>query len=245
MNDSSQNADSEFDFCNLETNMAINTPSQVSTVLYARCTPGLSEFFDDKISAKHNKRTQRKSNQTTMGDDIIDSPCRGSASVRRELRYESTQSDGPNGQKMNNNNETPGQKCRFYFRKKFDKLIKFKRTKMKRMDNIVTSTPNHFLDSFGSNEGLDTPKNIRKWRESMRHEHDTAYTARNTFRYQCGHCNRTWCHNWELVYHVREHHAGYRFWFHRSYRCALCSSAFLFNRFLVWHSERAHRCDAD
>lgn len=240
---SSRMNDSDLDFCNLESNMAINTPSQVSTVLYARCTPGLSEFFDDKISVRNNKRLQRKLNDITSD---VASPHPGSASVRRELLYELTQAEVPNTKvpiEMAATDETT-KRCRFSIRKKLNTLLKFNRTKMKRMDNIVTSTPNHFLDSFGSNENLDTPKNIRKWRESMRHEHDTSF-SRNTFRYQCGHCNRTYCHNWELLYHVREHHAGYRFWFHRSYRCALCSSSFLFNRFLVWHSERSHKCEVD
>lgn len=238
MTDPIETLDSEFDFCNLESKMAINTPSQMSTVLYARCTPGLSEFFDDKLSAKHlNKRAQRK----VVGDDIVDSPARGSMSVRRELRYEFTHTEVT---KAPLPADATTKSCRFNIRKRLDKLLNFKRNKIKRMDNIVTSTPNHFLDSFGSSDGLDTPKNIRKWRESMRQQHETSKT-RTTFRYQCGHCNRTWQHNWELVYHVREHHVGYRFWFHRGYRCAQCPSAFLFNRFLVWHCERSHCGDGD
>lgn len=236
------NISTDSDFANFEHDIINHTPSERPTVLYACCTPGLSEFFEEKLSTREKRQHQQHHchhNQPSNENTITSK--RGTI-VRRELRYELTNSDITVNPKDAKDCIKPKRKMCF-IRKRINKIIKYRPQQRKKnsKDNIITSTPVNFLDSIDmGQECHETPTNIRKWRESMRQENEKPFSANNTFKNQCGHCNRVWHHNWELLYHVREQHSGYRNWFRRSYQCGLCSSSFYLNRFLIWHSRRHH-----
>lgn len=215
-----------------------NTPPNNTTVLYACCTPGLTAFFDDKLSGRDDK--QRRPAATGDGEPT-DPPAKNGALARRELRYEANDSEIATAAKKPESSDQKPKATIFSVRKKFNRFFHLKNRGRKQIANIVTSTPINFLDSIGPDaDYCITPGNVRKWKESMRHANDDRSLPLESFKYQCGHCKRVWYNNWELVDHMRETHVGYRFWFRRGYRCGICSSRFLINRLLIWHSRRYH-----
>lgn len=239
------NISADSNFTNFEHDIINHTPTERPTVLYACCTPGLSEFFDEKLSTRekrqHHQHHHQQHNEHTNADNGDTNISKRGTIVRRELRYEMTNIDIAH-LKESKDCLKPKRNI-FSIRKRINKMIQFRQQQRKKKptDNIITSTPNNFLDSIDmGQECHETPQNVRKWRESMRQENERPFGGNNSFKNQCGHCNRVWHHNWELLYHVREQHSGYRNWFRRSYQCGMCSSSFFLNRLLIWHSRRNH-----
>lgn len=227
-----------FEIIEERTTIENNTPPlDHSTILYACCTPGLTAFFDDKLSNRNDQQQRPK----TIDCDSGEQSGKNATLVRRELRYETIDCDIVTAKKTNSPDQ-PNQKSIINsVRTKFHRFFHLKNHRRKQIGNIITSTPINFLDCTGpdGDYATPTPNNIRKWKESMRHENERSLPL-ESFRYQCGHCKRVWYNNWELMDHMQENHLGYRFWFRRGYRCGICPSRFFINQFLIWHSNRYH-----
>lgn len=219
-----------------EVRKGARTPTEFPTVLYALCTPGLSDFLEEKMSTKNKRKFDPKNRYTgemlqSLHEDS--STMKRSSFVRRELKFEFTNSNTSLAKKTNAEAVDNKRSASEYLRKKLGNVLSLRRRKSRRMSNIVTSTPINFLDDNEPDASNQT-KNIRNWRESMRgHYNEPAIT--NTEKFQCAHCKKAWTHNFELLDHVMDAHQGFRYWFQRSYQCGLCSTKFFINRFFARH----------
>lgn len=229
-----------------------------SSILYASCSPGLSDIFDKlgtdekrTITDRNNDNQQIKSilkKTPSKSSRIISSPSgvairrsrselvKRSASVRRELRF-----DLPPLQK------TPEQsliekysKC-LDFRKLFQIKKKNKRVrspKKKVIDSpahsqeIITSTPINFLD-----DDCDT-KSI--WDRQGSRQPNIRPLLFGSERFQCARCKERYASNGDLRLHLKDSHSGVKNVLRPHYQCGQCGIKFFRNSCLLRHCRFQH-----
>lgn len=233
-----------------------NEPS----ILYAACSPGLSEFFDkmdtddterlddnEKLDTDVStptlksilKKTPNKSNR------IIYSPAsaairrsksdavKRSISVRRELRFDPNTKRSPVA--IMNSPPQPKASNLFRFRNPFRRCSERNRQPLQgkvSTNQLITSTPINFLDD---EEHLDANK--KNWKATIRNNRPLFYSAE---RFQCAHCMQSWENNADLLLHLSEHHSGLKRWLRPKYRCSVCGATFYSNNYLIRHCHLQH-----
>lgn len=233
-----------------------NEPS----ILYAACSPGLSDIFDkmDTDDETDRRNTNEKSDADgstptlksilkktpNKTNRIIYSPAtaairrsksdaiKRSISVRRELRFDPNTKRSP----VAIINSSPPLKTSklFRFRNPFRGGSERNRQHIngKVTNQLITSTPINFLDDI---EPLDANK--KNWKATIRNNRPLFYGAE---RFQCAHCMKSWENNADLLMHLREHHTGLKRWLKPKYRCSLCGATFYSNNYLIRHCHLQH-----
>lgn len=237
------------------------------TILYAHCSPGLSDLFD-KISTNDIdgvrsplKSILKKSNTKSAAHRIICSPSsagirrtkntttlvRRTSSARRELRFDVADENQPRA-----NCEMPPLKIardQLPTKKRqrhgclmglFGRCVSSRKTKSPR--RIITSTPNNFLDECDATANLmgAIVTNEKNWRAITHGPQRNKPLFSLLERFQCAHCQRAWENNADLLTHLDEKHKNGRRWFQADYRCGTCAATFYSNRFLVRHCHAHH-----
>lgn len=237
------------------------------TILYAHCSPGLSDLFDkistnDEIDGARSplKSILKKSNMKSAAHRIICSPSsagirrtknttlvRRSSSARRELRFDFADENqvdcGMPPVKISRDQVQTKQRRRHGCLMRgllFGRCISSRKKKSPR--RIVTSTPNNFLDECDVTADLVdcSDANDKNWRAICRSPHRNKPLFSLLERFQCAHCKCAWENNADLLTHLNEKHKHVRRWFQADYRCGTCAATFYSNRFLVRHCHAHH-----
>lgn len=239
------------------------------TVLYARCSPGLSSLFD-QISTNDDidgvtsplKSILKKSNTKSAAHRIICSPSsagirraknttlvRRSSSARRELRFDFDDENQPLADCAMPPVKISRDKLQTKKRRRHGCLMRglmFGRCMSSRKKQsprqIVTSTPNNFLDECDAPEDSMFGANVKEtnWRGIGRSSQRRKPLFSLLERFQCAHCNCAWENNADLLTHLNDKHKHVRRWFQADYRCGTCAATFYSNRFLVRHCHAHH-----
>ncbi|XP_059615248.1 uncharacterized protein LOC132260876 [Phlebotomus argentipes] len=207
------------------------------SIVYASCSPGLSEIFDGLTTNEKVKPAPEPSvvtpNKSILkktpikGGKIIMSPSSVSirrtksdyvkrcTPVRRELRF-----DLPPLKKSPEQLEKlppiPRDDSRSSWRLKFG-WRKVKPQSPPKKATVLTSTP---INTLG--DSPDVP---------------SFFTLE---RFQCARCRKTWDNNAELLQHLKGHHWSARHFMRPHYRCAQCGATFFRNSYLVRHCHFHH-----
>lgn len=237
------------------------------TILYAHCSPGLSDLFD-KISTNDNdgvrsplKSILKKSNAKSAAHRIICSPSsagirrtkntsalvRRTSSARRELRFDVADENQPLADcemppmKIARDQLQAKKRRRHgYLMGLFGRCVSSRKRKSPR--RIITSTPNNFLDECDATANLmgGIVANDKKWRTIIHGSERNRPLFSLLERFQCAHCKSAWENNADLLTHLNEKHKNIRRWFQADYRCGTCAATFYSNRFLVRHCHAHH-----
>lgn len=236
------------------------------TIVYAHCSPGLSELFDnistnDDIDGAKSplKSILKKSNMKSAAHRIICSPSsagirrtknttlvRRSSSARRELRFDFSDENYPLADcvampKVKISREQLQTKKRrshgcLMSGLLFGRCVSSRKKKI--TQNIVTSTPNNFLDEC---DAMEDRMNDKYWNAIIRGQpRNNKPLFSRLERFQCAHCKCAWENNADLLTHLNEKHKHVRRWFQADYRCGTCAAKFYSNRFLVRHCHAHH-----
>lgn len=203
------------------------------SILYAKCSPGLSEIFDalttnEKVKPVPEVKVATPSKsilKKTPKGKIIVSPSSVSirrtksdyvkrcTPVRRELRF-----DLPPLKKKSPEEQLPPMP-RDTIRSSWRLPFGWRRQKIKSppKSTVLTSTP---INTLG--DASDVP----------------SFFALE--RFQCARCRKTWDNNAELLQHLKEHHRSARHFMRPHYRCAQCGATFYRNNYLVRHCHFHH-----
>lgn len=238
------------------------------TILYAQCSPGLSELFDKFSTTDIDggksplKSILKKSNTKSAAHRIICSPSsagirrtknttlvRRSSSARRELRFDFDDENQPLADCVMPQLKVSRDQLQTKKRRRrgclmsgllFGRCMSSQEKKSPR--RILTSTPNNFLGECNANtslvDGVDA--NDKNWRDIIRGSQRNKPLFSLLERFQCAHCKSAWENNADLLTHLNEKHKNVRRWFQADYRCGTCSAKFYSNRFLVRHCHAHH-----
>ena len=233
-----------------------NEPS----ILYAECSPGLSNIFDSIIGRYDEENVpidttatvspQIKSilKKTPNKSRIIFSPAaaairrsksdvvKRSISVRRELRFDPSTKSASESLSPDNSISTTNpvsNKRSFKFSNPFNFYKKGTKAKTLGNNKLITSTPINFLDD----DQTDSEANKKNWKATIRNNRPLFIASE---RYQCAYCKKTWENNTELLNHLSDNHKSIKHWLRPQYRCSLCGSTYYSNTYLVRHCHLQH-----
>lgn len=237
------------------------------TILYAHCSPGLSDLFD-KISTNDIdgvrsplKSILKKSNTKSAAHRIICSPSsagirrtkntttlvRRTSSARRELRFDVADENHPLADCEMPPTKIARDQLQTKKRRRHGCLMGLfgrcgSSRKKKSPRRIITSTPNNFLDECDASANLmgGIAANEKNWRAIIHGPQRNKPLFSLLERFQCAHCKCAWENNADLLTHLNEKHKNARRWFQADYRCGTCAATFYSNRFLVRHCHAHH-----